>query len=335
MFTKADLRALVPRPIFSRGESYYANEAVGRITQTANVFSAKVRGTKKYHVELTVPRKGPPKIYCDCPYIHGDVCKHGIALGLAVLDLLGPDKSAPVVDPPVAPPGFNPAAPTTAQLQRALVMALARTSDKEKIAYLGQLLYQKPDLIPAFLDTFEFSLPLLLAATAAKPKPRPAVRTFVQAGAELRQTGHQPDLLPFLLRYDWRHTTEEEAPQLADLLAAAAHLQPEATLDATMERIETYLAANQRSAVIYRRIVGWLTALREVPAIAGEVILFASELRQQHGRRAELVGALTDAGFAALPVDLQEEVLRKKATTKVKVATAATPPKRLGWPPRP
>ena len=111
MFTKADLRALVPRPVFSRGESCYANEAVGRITQTANVYLAKVRGTKKYCVELTVPRKGPPKIYCDCPYIHGDVCKHGIALGLAVLDLLGPGKSAPVVDPPAAPPGFQPRRP--------------------------------------------------------------------------------------------------------------------------------------------------------------------------------------------------------------------------------
>ena len=326
MFTKADLRALVPRTIFSRGESYYEGEAVGRITQTANVYSAKVRGTKKYHVELTVPAKGPPNIYCNCPYDYGNVCKHGIALGLAVLDLLGPGKPAPAVPP---------AAPTTSQLQKALVAALARTSDHDKIAYLGQLLYQKPDLIPAFLDTFEFSLPLLLAATTAKPKLRPAVRTFVQAGAELRQTGHQPDLLPFLLRYDWRHTTEEEAPQLADLLAAAARLQPEATLDATMERIETYLAANQRSAVIYRRIVGCLTALREVPAIAGEVILFASELRQQHGRRTELVGALTDADFATLSVDLQEEALRKKATANAKAAPVPTPLTRLGRPPRP
>ncbi|RYE91431.1 MAG: hypothetical protein EOO37_00265 [Cytophagaceae bacterium] len=329
MYTKADLRTLAPRTIFDRGVSYYESGAVGRIKQKDNTYQAKVRGTDTYHAELTMLPKGPPDIYCDCPYDYGNVCKHGIALGLAVLDLVS--AAAPTLPAPMPPPSSSSAAPTTQQLQKALLAALTRTSDKDKIAYLGQLLYQRPDLITGFLDAFEFSLPALLAATAAKSKPRPVAKTFVQLGQELLQTGHKPDLLPFLLRYDWRHTTPEEAPQLADLLAAAARLQPEATLEAVMERVETYLAASQRTALIYQRLVSWLTTLVGMPALANDVRLFASELWKQYGRRAELCGALTEAGFAPLPVDVQEEALRKKQAA---IKSAAASPKRPGRAPR-
>ncbi len=87
MFTEADLEALVPRKIFERGSAYYYEDnAVGHIRRTGDVLKAKVEGTETYRVELTIRADKPPKIYCDCPYDYGDVCKHGIALGVAVLD---------------------------------------------------------------------------------------------------------------------------------------------------------------------------------------------------------------------------------------------------------
>jgi len=83
MFTEANLKALVPRKIFERGSAYYYEDnAVGRIRRTGDTFKAKVEGTETYRVELTIRAGKPPKIYCDCPYNYGDVCKHGIALGL-------------------------------------------------------------------------------------------------------------------------------------------------------------------------------------------------------------------------------------------------------------
>ncbi len=329
MYTEADLQALVPRKIFDRGAAYYyEDDAVGRIKQKDNTYKAKVKGTETYRVELTVLPSGPPKIYCDCPYDYGDVCKHGIALGLAVLDLLGPDEPVPALAPAVNTSEL----PTTQQLRQALIAAFTRTSDKEKIAYLGQLLYQQPDLIQDFLVAFEFSLPLLLAA-APQPKPRPVVvryRTFVQIGQEMLRTGSLAELLPHLLRYDWRSVAEAEAPQLATLLLEAARQQPEPTLDAVMERVETYLAATQRGPGFYPKLVSWLTALHTVPAIAEQVRLFASELWQQHSRRVELRNTLTKAGFAPLPSDLQEEALRRKVIAKPKEPS----PKRSGRAPR-
>lgn len=335
MFTIHDLADLVPRKIFDRGEAYYTEyDAVGRIKQTGNTYKAKVRGTETYHVELTVLPSGPPDIGCDCPYNYGPVCKHGIALGLAVLDLLGENEPAP----PPPPPALSAARtvpPTPQQLRQALKEAFARTSEKEKLAYLDQLLHQQPNLIPGFLAAFEFSLPLLLAPTlVVKPKLRPAGRrTFVQEGQDMLRTGYPPDLLPHLLRHDWRTVTEAEAPKLAVLLMEAARQQPEPTLDAVMERIESYLAAAQRGPGFYAHLVVWLLVLGTVPIIAAQVRLFASELWKQHGRRAELRAALTEAGFAPLPTDEQEAALQKKtAAAKVKTDPVATPPKRPGRP---
>lgn len=354
MFTIDDLASLVPRKIFDRGEAYYLEyDAVGRIKQKGNTFRAKVEGTETYRVELTVQPSGPPDIYCDCPYDYGDVCKHGIALGLAVLDLLGEDEPEPA-PPPASAPRAASAAPTPQQLRQALKEAFTRTSDKEKLAYLGQLLYQQPDLIPGFLDAFEFSLPLLLAMTpAAKPKLRPAApvlataaalpekakpklrpaarRTFVQVGQDILRTGHPPDLLPHLLRHDWRTVSEAEAPKLAVLLMEAARRQPEPTLDAVMERIESYLAAAQRGPDFYAQLVIWLVVLSALPTITEQVRLFASELWKQHGRRVELRAALAEAGFAPLPNDEQEAALHKKtAAAKAKTDSAATPLRRPG-----
>ncbi|AMR28956.1 hypothetical protein A0257_18855 [Hymenobacter psoromatis] len=350
MFTIDDLESLVPRKIFDRGEAYYLEyDAVGRIKQKGNVFKAKVEGTETYRVELTVNLSGPPTIWCDCPYDYGDVCKHGIALGLAVLDLVGDGEPEPAPPPVPAPRAANAAPPTPQQLRDALQLAFDRTSDKQKLAYLGQLLYQQPNLIPGFLDAFDLSLPLLLApkpqprpaakppAEKAKPKLRPAARrTFVQVGQDILRTGYPPDLLPHLLRHDWRTVTEADAPKLTVLLMEAARQQPEPTLDAVMERIESYLAATQRSPNLHAHVVVWLVMLSSVSVITAQVRLFASELWKQYGRRVELRAALTQAGFAPLSTDEQEAALRqKKAAARAKADPSATPPQRPGRPSRP
>ncbi|RZK38431.1 MAG: hypothetical protein EOO57_04155 [Hymenobacter sp.] len=86
---------------------------MGCITQKGSTYTAKVRGTKTYRVELTAQPSGPPEIHCDYPYENGEACKHGIALGLALLDLLGPDES---VQPPAPPRALVDQEPTSQQL---------------------------------------------------------------------------------------------------------------------------------------------------------------------------------------------------------------------------
>jgi uncharacterized Zn finger protein len=138
MFTEEDLEALVPRKIFERGSAYYYEDnAVGRIHRTGDTFKAKVEGTETYRVELTIRAGKPPKIYCDCPYDYGDVCKHGIALGLAVLEWFG---SAAPEQPPLAPEVLT----GKDRRARLLTAAWARTSDRERLDFLRQLLLQKP-----------------------------------------------------------------------------------------------------------------------------------------------------------------------------------------------
>ncbi|WP_200875609.1 SWIM zinc finger domain-containing protein, partial [Hymenobacter sp. IS2118] len=166
MFTEADLEALVPRKIFERGSAYYEDNAVGRIRRTGDTFKAKVEGTETYRVELTNRPGKPPKIYCDCPYDYGDVCKHGIALGLAVLDLFGGATETKSAAAPAA---------LTEKDRRALLLsaAWARTTDRERLAFLRQLLLQKPKALRRFLSAFKCDEALLLAVAARPAAPAP------------------------------------------------------------------------------------------------------------------------------------------------------------------
>jgi len=73
--------------ILARGKALYAQGCVANLTQTAEgEFEAKVLGSEGdlYEVYITV-KDGEPEDYgCDCPYDWGPVCKHLVAVVLAV-----------------------------------------------------------------------------------------------------------------------------------------------------------------------------------------------------------------------------------------------------------
>lgn len=322
MFTEADLESLVPRKIFERGEAYYYEDnAVGRIKRTGDTFKAKVEGTETYRVELTIRASKPPKIYCDCPYDYGDVCKHGIALGLAVLDWFGGD-AAP--EPTPAP------TPLTGKDRRAHLLAAAwhRTSDRQRLDFLRQLLLQKPKVLRRFLKAFEFDEALLLKATirpatrpsASVPQPhgrRPAPRrplTFAEQAHALIHTDKRAELLPLLLTVDWLRQPEPFNTQTWPyLLTEAARAQPEVTFDAVMERFESYLNNQKlRGSALYYFIATCLNRLVSVPTLTQQVMLFASELMQQFRRLSALHQALAAAGFFPLKNELDTGLPPKK-----------------------
>ncbi|MFC6223574.1 SWIM zinc finger domain-containing protein [Hymenobacter artigasi] len=310
MFTEADLEALVPQKIFERGSAYYYEDnAVGRISRTGDTFKARVEGTESYRVELTMRSGKPPKIYCDCPYDYGDVCKHGIALGLAVLDWFsGGDEPKPVPEP----------APLTKKARRAHLLSAAwtRTSDRERLAFLQQLLLQKPKVLRRFLKAFEFDekaltalpTPVVYVAKPRQPLPawRPSSRrtlTLTEQAQQLIDQQRGPELLPLVLSLHWlQNPPAHDSHTLPHLLHEAARFQPEATFDAAMERFETLLEDKAlRTHLLYNRLTTCLKSLATLPALTQQVHQFASELMQQYSRLSALKNALRAVGFAPLP----------------------------------
>ena len=320
MLTEADLEALVPRKIFERGSAYYYEDnAVGRIRHTGDTFKAKVEGTETYRVELTIHVGKPPKIYCDCPYDYGDVCKHGIALGLAVLEWVGPDALEQAPTTPEVLTGKDRRA-------HLLTAAWVRTSDRQRLDFLRQQLLQKPKQLHRFLAAFEFDEAALLAARPreqlSSPTPPLATRspssrrplTFLEQAYRLIKGKKTQELLPLLLATDWLRESAGNNPQAwAAVLAASAQAQPEATFDAVMERFEEYLNNQSlRDGPLYYFMATCLRTLVVLPALGLQVQLFASELLQQYRRLTSLRQALTIAGFFPIENELATGLLPKK-----------------------
>lgn len=134
MFTKNKLRQLAGETVFARGESYYRQGLVKKLKQRGHSFEASVYGSEPYSVSLTI-RGNELDFSCDCPYEYGDVCKHCVALGLAVLDRFG---TSQLVTETVA---FTEAQPVID-----LDTVWQQTSDEQKTAFLRQLLDKQPDL---------------------------------------------------------------------------------------------------------------------------------------------------------------------------------------------
>jgi len=90
MFTPEYLKSLATAISFSRGNEYFRAGSVGRLTRTGSTFTATVHGTHPYKVQLTM-QAGTARLTCNCPYDSEGICKHAVALGVAVLREFGPD----------------------------------------------------------------------------------------------------------------------------------------------------------------------------------------------------------------------------------------------------
>ncbi|CBG73576.1 MULTISPECIES: SWIM zinc finger family protein [Streptomyces] len=87
--TEANLKTLAGARSFDRGLGYL--DAVTGVEVGDGWVTARVHGTERYEVELTLDGPGGLGGGCDCPYgVEGNFCKHLVALGLTVL-AQGPD----------------------------------------------------------------------------------------------------------------------------------------------------------------------------------------------------------------------------------------------------
>ncbi len=86
MFTLTTLRALANTASYTKGLTYHRQNAVGKITQTGRIFAARVTGSYNYRVTLDLADDTAPEFTCSCPYDFGGLCKHAVALGVAVIN---------------------------------------------------------------------------------------------------------------------------------------------------------------------------------------------------------------------------------------------------------
>ncbi len=84
-FTEDDISILATDRSFERGEQYYSNGLVGKISRTGNLFESEVLGSHLYKVSLDI-EDNVMDFSCSCPYDWGGICKHQVAFALAILD---------------------------------------------------------------------------------------------------------------------------------------------------------------------------------------------------------------------------------------------------------
>ena len=87
MITLDNFEHLVPFKIWQRGMDYYEDGAVSALEETSpDKWTATVEGTECYTVEVSLNGDEVEAWECDCPYDMGDICKHIVAVVMAIRD---------------------------------------------------------------------------------------------------------------------------------------------------------------------------------------------------------------------------------------------------------
>ena len=82
--TKERLQQLSNVKSFQKGEAYFLHKAVKSVVKKGNIYKGKVEGSELYQVTIEL-KAYDISAYCNCPYMFGGLCKHSIAVGLAVI----------------------------------------------------------------------------------------------------------------------------------------------------------------------------------------------------------------------------------------------------------
>jgi hypothetical protein len=139
MLTRQTLRRLATEKVFDRGQELYAAGAVKKLQQPGPTrFVARVKGTYSYNVAAWQAH-GDMEFSCDCPYDFEGICKHAVALGLAILDTHQAGAAPAVV------------AAAGAAVPDLLRQAWEQHPAADKLRFLEQALAKNDDLARQFL----------------------------------------------------------------------------------------------------------------------------------------------------------------------------------------
>ena len=82
IITETAIRSLARPQSYDRGEDYYERSAVNEITRRGSRLRAAVEGSQyqPYQVQIELDETGIVDTMCSCPYDHGGICKHRVAV---------------------------------------------------------------------------------------------------------------------------------------------------------------------------------------------------------------------------------------------------------------
>lgn len=83
-FNKNWLREMTDPAVFQRGEDIYRAQPI-KVNKDGDIYTAKVWDTERYEIIIDLGDE-EPACSCTCPYDYGDICKHIVAVGLAIID---------------------------------------------------------------------------------------------------------------------------------------------------------------------------------------------------------------------------------------------------------
>lgn len=80
--TEATIRELARSKSYNRGQSYYERGAVSDVVRRGETVQADVKGSQyqPYTVTIEFDDAGVARTNCSCPYDHGGICKHRVAV---------------------------------------------------------------------------------------------------------------------------------------------------------------------------------------------------------------------------------------------------------------
>ncbi|MBC7449209.1 MAG: SWIM zinc finger family protein [Hymenobacteraceae bacterium] len=307
MFTLNTLRTLANSTSYQRGQAYFRQGAVGKITQDGRTFAARVSGSERYRVTLDVAADGQPEFTCSCPYDYGGLCKHAVALGLAVLQEFDLHQLP-------APP------PTLAE-------AWARATEPQKLDFLFRLLHRDAATGRAF------------AAFVTQPA--------VEVGKKKKgAAAPSAELAQALAALEFDETLADEADEDegeyygyhddANELFEAAEEQITAVLRPYAEALTSRLRAGEMAATLAE----WAetgTALYRVKKPAVDTFdLFDGDYPLHLVRAWQVL--LTEAGWLAVlgtapPPKLERKAVEKWLTTELAAKKARWPDLPATWQP--
>lgn len=124
--TEAHIRGLASERSFERGETYYRDGAILEPIRQALGLRAQCEGSdyEPYQVDATLAEGGIAETSCTCPYDHGGICKHVVALLLTYVH---------------KPQAFRSIPP--------LAALLAGRTQEELIALIGEMIKREPELL--------------------------------------------------------------------------------------------------------------------------------------------------------------------------------------------
>ena len=85
--TEATVRELARSKSYDRGQSYYEQRAVSNVVRRGETIRADVKGSQYQPYTLTIEFNdaGVARTDCSCPYDHGGICKHRVAVLLTYI----------------------------------------------------------------------------------------------------------------------------------------------------------------------------------------------------------------------------------------------------------